>query len=109
MDRTDPCCQADPFGLLRFAARHATADCLRALPPLRKAAAAAAARSAPAVLLRDLAAGAAGRSDAEGPEVARALIELLPPGARAGAVWLMLPFGCRCGLFVCVWGGVEVR
>jgi hypothetical protein len=97
VDRTDPACHADPFALLRFCCRSGTAPCLSSLPALRRAAHAAVARGAPAVLLRDLAAGAAGRLDAEGPAVAAALVEMLPPGARAGAVWLMLPFGCRCG------------
>ncbi|GBF98118.1 hypothetical protein Rsub_10865 [Raphidocelis subcapitata] len=97
MDGTDPAAEADPFALLRFCCRHGTAECLAALPPLRRAAVAAVARGAPAVLLRDAAAGAAGRVDAEGPAVARALVELLPAGARPGAVWLMLPYGCRGG------------
>lgn len=50
---------------------------------------------APAWLLRTLSAGVAGRVDAEGEGAARALVQALPQSARVGAVWLMLPFGCR--------------
>ncbi|KAI8463239.1 MAG: hypothetical protein J3K34DRAFT_496255, partial [Monoraphidium minutum] len=73
VDRTDPACAADPFGFLRFCCRHSTAAVLTGVPPLRRAALAAVARGAPAVLLRQLAAAAAGRGDAEGAAVARGL------------------------------------
>jgi hypothetical protein len=104
IDRTDPGCEADPFAFLRFACRHAPAACLERVPALRRAALASVAPGAPPSLLRHLAAGAAGRVDAEGPGVVRALLEALPEGDRSSAAWLMLPHGCRSAR-----GGAELR
>lgn len=97
VDRGDAACHADPFGLLRFCCRHGAPACMRRLPGLAAAARAAVAADAPAPLLRSLATSAAARVDPAGVGVAEALVDLLPKSKRAGAVWFMLPFGCRSG------------
>jgi hypothetical protein len=102
IDRADPACEADPFGLLRFCCQHGAAACIEQVPALWRAAEASAAPGAPVMLMRQLAAVAAGRGDAEGVRVCRALLEALPVTHRSQAAWMMLPAGCR-------WAGVLVQ
>jgi hypothetical protein len=95
IDRSDPACEADPFGLLRFTCRHGTAACLARLEPLRRAAAAAVAPGAPRALLGEVAGAAAGRANAEGVLLVQALLDALPAATRTTAVLRMVPIACR--------------